>query len=181
MTATDELHRMLDERGVSWKCYGYENHTWWGEWHAENRASVNGLFLKVEGVVTPAQAIAATLGGGYQGFWTHDGTLHIELPKLPESILVCLPDKRDREVRSARVWRYTLGDADATRERQGVAETCKADETETIKCWVKCKDEPSTEHVELIHVMECSACGGTYEYVNGSYEYCPRCRRRVVE
>ncbi len=57
--------------------------------------------------------------------------------------------------------------------------TCHADETDTIKCWVKCKDEPSTEHMELIHVMECSACGGTYEHVNGEYEYCPRCGRRV--
>ncbi len=59
--------------------------------------------------------------------------------------------------------------------------TCKADETDVIKCWVKCKDEPSTEHVELIHVMECSACGHTYEYVNGSYEYCPRCGAKVVD
>lgn len=64
MTATEELRRMLDERGVEWKCYGYENHTWWGEWHAENRASVNGLFLKVEAVITPEQAIEATLGRG---------------------------------------------------------------------------------------------------------------------
>ena len=64
MTATDELRRLLDERGVPWKDYGYENHTWWGEWHAENRSSVNGLFMKVEGVVTPEQAIDATLGRG---------------------------------------------------------------------------------------------------------------------
>lgn len=64
LTATERLRRTLDERGVPWKDYGYENHTWWGEWHAENRPSVNGLFLKVEGVVTPEQAIAATLGAG---------------------------------------------------------------------------------------------------------------------
>lgn len=64
MTAIDELCRLLDERGVPWRCYGYENHTWWGEWHAENRPSVNGLFLKVEGVVTPEQAIEATLERG---------------------------------------------------------------------------------------------------------------------
>ena len=42
-------------------------------------------------------------------FWTHDGVLHIELPKLPESISVRLPDQRDREVGSARVWQYTRG------------------------------------------------------------------------
>lgn len=73
----------------------------------------------------------------------------------------------------------TLGDADATRERQGVG-TCKEDETET---WQGvCISNPIRYVRNLtIHVMECSACGGTYEYVNGSYEYCPRCRRRVVE
>ena len=64
MTATERLRAMLDDCGVPWKDYGYENHTWWGAWHAENRPSVNGLFLKVEGVVTPEQAIAATLGRG---------------------------------------------------------------------------------------------------------------------
>ena len=63
-SATERLRALLDERGVEWKDYGYENHTWWGEWHAENRSSVNGLFVKVEGVVTPEQAIAATLGPG---------------------------------------------------------------------------------------------------------------------
>lgn len=61
-SSTEVLRALLDERGVPWKDYGYENHTWWGEWHAENRASVNGLFLKVEGVVTPEQAVEATLG-----------------------------------------------------------------------------------------------------------------------
>ncbi len=29
------------------------------------------------------------------------------------------------------------------------------------------------------HVMECDGCGGTYEHVNGDYERCPRCGRRV--
>ena len=72
MTATERLRAMLDERWVPWKDYGYENHTWWGEWHAENRPSANGLFLNVEGVVTPEQAIAATLGAKVTGN-TSDG------------------------------------------------------------------------------------------------------------
>lgn len=58
--------------------------------------------------------------------------------------------------------------------------TCKADETDVIKCWIKRKDNPSTEHMELIHIMECSTCGGTYEHVNGPYEFCPRCGAKVV-
>jgi hypothetical protein len=73
----------------------------------------------------------------------------------------------------------TLGDADATATRQGDAGTCKADETDTIKCWVKRKGEPGVERMELIHVMECSECGSTYEHVNGGYEFCPRCGRRI--
>ena len=56
---------------------------------------------------------------------------------------------------------------------------CKADETETIDC--------VTDNIGnygkrvTIHVMECSACGHTYEHVWGSYEYCPHCRAKVVD
>ena len=46
--------------------------------------------------------------------------------------------------------------------------TCKPVETETL------------ENVTA-HVMECDECGGTYEHVNGDYERCPRCGRKVVE
>ena len=68
-TATDRLRELLDERGVEWKAHGYENHTWWSNnenvgWHAENRPSIRGLYVKVEAVLTPKQAIAATMGAG---------------------------------------------------------------------------------------------------------------------
>ena len=33
---------------------------------------------------------------------------------------------------------------------------------------------------EVIHVLECSACGETCEHVNGSYPRCPHCGRKVV-
>ena len=72
---TTELRRLLNERGVEWKDYGYENHTWWSGsenvgWHAENRPSAIGLYVKIEAVLTPEQAIAATLGGGECEFST---------------------------------------------------------------------------------------------------------------
>ena len=129
MTATDELRRMLDERGI--------------EWWSKPR-------LVVGGVEKGTEFDAA------DGSWVHaiealDGTICVSHLTPEQAVTV------------------TLG-----------AGTCKADETDVIKCWVKCKDEPSTEHMELIHVMECSACGGTYEYVNGSYEYCPRCGAKVI-
>lgn len=131
MTATDELRRLLYERGEYYKTSG--NRTWWGRpidmqtgkpinvFHYQAQPmGEDRLFVELQ-LATPEQAIAATLGVG----------------------------------------------------------TCEADETDVIKCWVKCEDKPSTERMELIHVMECSVCGGTYEHVNGSYEFCPRCGRRI--
>ena len=46
-------------------------------------------------------------------------------------------------------------------------ETCRAEETET--------------YTAEVHGMECTGCGGTYEHVNGGYEYCPRCGARIEE
>lgn len=67
MTATDELRRMLTEAGVEWEDYQHENHTWWLDgndvcWHAENWLTPSSMLLKIEATLTPAQAIAATVG-----------------------------------------------------------------------------------------------------------------------
>lgn len=56
--------------------------------------------------------------------------------------------------------------------------TCEVEETDLMP-FVRADSDGSD--VDYIHVMECSACGGTYEYVNGSYEFCPRCGREVVD
>ncbi len=125
MTATDELRRLLDERGVE---YEVGEQGW--------------VFFEGNG-----------LGWVFVGSDTHGQLLHKKLFITPEQAIAA-----------------TMGTG-----------TCEADETDVIKCWVKCKDEPSVEHMELIHVMECSACGGTYEYVNGGYEFCPRCGAKVVD
>ena len=67
MTATEELRRMLDERGVEW----YEpttkpNTTWFPDSFGINcRVKPWGEVLQVKRYgLTPEQAIAATLGGG---------------------------------------------------------------------------------------------------------------------
>lgn len=57
-------------------------------------------------------------------------------------------------------------------------ETSRAEETECID--TRCYGDPHGGEVYHIHVMECSACGQTFEHVNGAYEYCPHCRRRLV-
>ena len=67
MTATDKLRRLLDERGVKWE--EVDKHTlWWGE-SVHHRASAYSSILfgeservHLSAMVTPEQAIAATLG-----------------------------------------------------------------------------------------------------------------------
>lgn len=57
--------------------------------------------------------------------------------------------------------------------------TCTADETDTLEC--VCDQVGRYGMRVTIYVMECSACGHTYEHVNGDYEFCPRCGRKVVD
>lgn len=137
---TERLRALLDERGVEWEDMSIRPYacTSWRDPGGEPCTALEGADdipdgkLSAQALLTPEQAIAATLGS-------------------------CNCSNSER------------------------TETCKADETDTIKCWVKCKDEPSSERMELIHVLECSVCGGTYEHVNGGYEFCPRCGREVVD
>ena len=57
---------------------------------------------------------------------------------------------------------------------------CKYDETEIIPVIrIFAKDTFANDPLgDRIHVLECTACGGTYEHVNGDYEFCPRCGRK---
>ena len=67
MTATDELRRLLDERGVE-----HEDRDDWGTWWSYNGTeacyvmSHGGIFFLNVKSVTPEQAIEATLGGDLQ-------------------------------------------------------------------------------------------------------------------
>ena len=68
MTATDELRKLLDERGVEYEVdHGYHEYFWdFGE-HGRARASyigTKGLVQMIVTGLTPEQAIAATLGNG---------------------------------------------------------------------------------------------------------------------
>ncbi len=70
MTATDELRKMLDERGVEWMDDSYAQ-LWCTVWHGQDgkqwRMTENqsGMLTELKAwKVTPAQAIAATLGAG---------------------------------------------------------------------------------------------------------------------
>lgn len=78
MTPVEELCARLDEikiKNIKHRNYGYKNHVWWEgkdgvDWHAENRPSVNDPYVIVDAVITPEQAIAATVGGcDIMGLW----------------------------------------------------------------------------------------------------------------
>lgn len=66
MTATDELRRMLDERGVEWHKSNERGSTFWnGQYGIGYYAKANGdgETLRILGVnLTPEQIIAVTLG-----------------------------------------------------------------------------------------------------------------------
>lgn len=101
--------------------------------------------------------LSRLLDGGYQTFWTHDGTLHIELPRLPESISVRLAKRRDREVSSARTWQYTLS--------SGTCHVVKASRKYVL-----------SDGTELFE-DGCSVCNG---YIGEGDNYCPNCGAKVV-
>ena len=162
-TATDELRRLLDERGVEWD-YGITG-------SSTTRFSVNGIDLTFtpmrDGLVcstilTPEQAVAATLGPTIGGFLTADGTLHVTCGKLPERIEVTLPDSRGREVHSARVYEYV---------RRGECHIdYDHDESENI-----------SHSPEDTWVYRCSECDYWFRYDRGiKPEYCPNCGRKVI-
>lgn len=69
----------------------------------------------------------------------------------------------------------TDGEMQEYEPKRGV---CSADETERI--WCRCKGGLHDRFL-TVHVMECNECGRTYEHVNGSYEFCPHCGRRIME
>lgn len=69
MSATDELRRMLDERGVKWRLVNDECILWTGADGAAYTARDGFTFAGPDGTVTvynmtPEQAVAATLGPG---------------------------------------------------------------------------------------------------------------------
>lgn len=127
-SATEELRRLLDERGVEWwqsaNTLGCVFTRWYSPLFGDEVCAMEngeeGLVL-FDHFMTPEQVVAATLGGG----------------------------------------------------------TCNADETDTWEC---VRDDLGGYGKTLtVHVMECTECGHTYEHVNGSYEFCPRCGRKVVD
>ena len=97
-----------------------------------------------------------------------------ELRAMAESVGLAMPQAATLMMEAA----DTIDSLDAENAKLWRG-TCHVDETETFEC--VCDGIGHYGKRVTIHVMECSACGGTYEHVFGDYEYCPHCRRKVVD
>lgn len=103
MTATDELRRLLDERGVEWVAIGTD--TCWtgadgypmGAWE-----TTNGTHMRVADL-TPEQAIEATLGSDLKAenekLRELVRIMHSELVSCEDNGYVCGGHKFDERVR----------------------------------------------------------------------------------
>lgn len=193
MTATDELRRLLDERGVEWMDDSYAQ-LWCTVWHGQDgkqwRMTENqsGMLTELKAwKATPAQAIAATLGptdpserGLIPHFWTSDWTLHVETERLPERIDVTLPDQRGREVYSARVHRFvperTCHNTQFAEMDEKAGKKYSMVMTALRFGGFMPEDEPAE--------FTCSACGKTalidWETLY-DIRFCPFCGARIVE
>ena len=151
MNTTEELRRLLDERGVEW----VEDHdrTCWMAGGTYHSAYVNLSGNLIVTNLTPQQAIDATLG--QEEWYDEDGILHIRCHRLPERIEVTLPDDRGREVYSARVYTF---------ERRG----------ECHPVPVYSFDGETTEH----YCDSCSECEA--EWMDDDPNFCPYCGAKVV-
>ena len=100
MTATDELRRLLDERGVKWmpSVWSAKDETFYkvGEiGYLATELSSGRMKVCIEGYPTPEQAIAATLG---------TGTCHMRLAYEEEDADGCIwPDHYECDACGANV------------------------------------------------------------------------------
>ena len=151
MSATDELRRMLDERGVEWSATDTYRLlvTSWNDASGHSWAFVehkDGNFSKLTAYhLTPEQAIAATLG------------------KLPyDELLRCL--KNDWHISASwdglrKFWNIELTeDGVQMRDSAWVERTCKDVSENPLR-------------------FECSACGGLS--LDIAPRYCPACGAEV--
>ena len=171
-SATERIRALLDERGVEYRTHGTTDRTWFEvghiSWFIHERE--NGNFTADAVFLTPEQAIAATLGRGMLTAEQVRGVLLLHLPHREYYSI----EQTDGWQAIADELNSTLGSFNCTNDCANSERTTTVDET-----WHVGFNMWNGERV-TIHVMECNKCGRTYEHVNGNYEFCPRCGRKVV-
>ena len=240
MTPTERLRELLDERGV--EHYDRDGHTLWepindGWYRYHATESADGTVNLHMHVLTPAQAVEATLGREpwVNPVWErwHRSLRHDEIKSVGDAVEqlmyeaiefggdmgpngntyngidegdvltagfinewvarfeVALGLKRDERL-AARMTEVMMRVERALGVDHGGAEVLSAEVAPLLREALaiiddavafgrgECGyDETDTYAAPDVHALECTECGGTYEHVNGAYEFCPRCGRKV--
>ena len=163
-SATEELRRLLDERGVEWRrtphysSESQDNETvfagdgieWYANDHLNGRLGLRALRYEV----TPEQAVAATLGRG----------------------MLTADDVRDS------IERHSDASGGNGRDFHNGAYVAIADELNATLGRGTCKNMDSDTDAEWFPCSECNTELRVHEPFDAfSIHYCPNCGRRVVE
>ena len=203
MSATDELRRLLDERGVEWwpmhdveNGYQQDHDTEFLVYGCKHVAHEWGCRLQVD-MLTPAQAIAATLGSGTCAFYRPTDLTNgcaaleriAELDADAERGTLTAEQVREA-VMSADRWEKPMGDTGLTNTHLIISDDgwqAIADELNATlgsgKCGYIVKDNMNeTEGMGDVW-FECSACGKQFDYYADEWltqmPFTPCCGRRV--
>ena len=181
-SATEILRRLLDERGVEY--FKHED----GEplrklekadepatsWHMGG-ASVCAVPIEGSDLFdlwidhcTPEQAIAATLGDERLAF------LEEKVKLQGDYIYKLIKEKHELFAQNCEAATRHAAQMDRM-GRKLEAATLGGGECELVEV------DSYRSDMEIIHVLECSACGKTCEHVNGSYPKCPHCGAKAVK
>lgn len=184
MTTTDELRRMLEERGVSWGIpvlWGLEddprakyttifnNHRNSWTWRVSGYPELKSL--SVEAILnSPEEVIEATIG-------TDPDTVKMLHDRMNAALIG---------------FESALGIGDVSEDKVAIAVPFVAEMHAIIEdaamisvgsCYEEkiksdlCED--SEGHWLSIRYMKCSECGAEFEEINGRYWFCPYCGKRI--
>lgn len=167
MTATDELRRLLDERGIEHDdesiksaisyCDGYEGTYWDGDsfgYVEPIRPKPNTIGSHPELTIhdcTPEQAIAATLGSGTHPY-------------------------EQRIVGDGSSWGEVMRDA-YDNLMAAAGESCSPDELAELEAYIHAERTCHNATNDIFYTFMCSECGYTEE--QGIPDYCAGCGAKV--
>ena len=172
MSATDELRRMLDERGVEWGT----NETLtdcWTRWNAGKfrctATEVNGTFAFTVGNSTPEQAVESTLGN--EESYTRDD---VESAFVSGYSLGCLPVGSDPQWdENEQTVDEHMAELGWVRAATVGAGTCKVESSVGIE--FNTLISPDYFEFEM-------SCGSRFSWSdNEPPDYCPGCGRKVMD
>ena len=180
MTATDELRRMLDERGVEYETYieqptGFEHVKWNFNEHgsADFNLEFGEPWLTMYGVISgPEQAIAATLGRGMLTAEQVRGVLLLHLPHREYYSI----EQTDGWQAIADELNATLGSCNCSNNCTNSERTGTCHDKGTFNSWGYFTCSNCSIVIPLDAVKDAPSIGRTLPP-----KYCPNCGAKVVD